>query len=502
MSEIRSIRARNITVAVLLLALVFLSSLIYSTDHDGGLFSKSSDDRSHVVVLTEDGFEPDTLNIDLGDTVLFRSEAGGQFWPASNLHPTHSIYSEFDPKRPLESSETWQFTFEREGVFEFHDHLKPNMTGVITVGDDTSFLCDQGERANKEQCWEKAITSILHKNGLAAAFNKIVDLYDEDVDFAPICHSYVHLIGEEAYKEFSKSGTLPRLPREVSYCGYGFFHGYMETLLFTSGDLNEARELCKEVDRQFKGEGVSGPSTACYHGYGHGFTDGGDPSLWGDAQKMIAPSISLCESIVESSLESYLCVTGVYNAIERLSVESKYGLDELKTDPIGFCNRQKSEYRGACYTNMIPAVLRITENDVSSAIAYAKKHMTDPEGLTVNNYTNKNEYILSVMAEFIRLHLSDPTYRETGLTICRTLPQKEQFACVEGLSFGHMKYGKPGMMTEQFLSFCADDMLTDAEEDSCYGGILSKLSIWYNGEESVEICSRVPVEISKRYCTL
>ena len=84
-------------------------------------------------MLSDHGFVPDELFIGKGETVTFRAEIERQFWPASNLHPDHSIYPEFDPQRPLQPQEEWSFVFERPGTWRFHDHLRSYYTGTIYV---------------------------------------------------------------------------------------------------------------------------------------------------------------------------------------------------------------------------------------------------------------------------------------------------------------------------------------------------------------------------------
>jgi len=86
-----------------------------------------------VITLTEDGFTPRELTISKGTLVAFVSKTGKLFWPASNLHPSHGMYSEFDPKLPVQSDEVWSFTFDQVGEWKYHDHLAPYYVGVITV---------------------------------------------------------------------------------------------------------------------------------------------------------------------------------------------------------------------------------------------------------------------------------------------------------------------------------------------------------------------------------
>ena len=86
-----------------------------------------------VVTLTSDGFLPATTTIKRGDVVRFVGAAERRFWPASDGHPVHSIYPEFDPLRPLQPDEAWEFTFTSRGEWGYHDHLHSFAKGVIQV---------------------------------------------------------------------------------------------------------------------------------------------------------------------------------------------------------------------------------------------------------------------------------------------------------------------------------------------------------------------------------
>ncbi len=85
------------------------------------------------IVLTENGFEPRYVKIDLGTTVVFSTNVVRPFWPASNLHPSHGIYPEFDPRKPIDPYDKWSFTFNKTGTWGFHDHIRSYFNGVIYV---------------------------------------------------------------------------------------------------------------------------------------------------------------------------------------------------------------------------------------------------------------------------------------------------------------------------------------------------------------------------------
>ncbi len=85
------------------------------------------------IVLTPDGFVPKEPTIHVGTIVTFSNTTGREYWPASDLHPSHAIYAAFDPARPLQPDETWSFTFDRVGSWGLHDHIRSYYTGLIHV---------------------------------------------------------------------------------------------------------------------------------------------------------------------------------------------------------------------------------------------------------------------------------------------------------------------------------------------------------------------------------
>jgi len=85
------------------------------------------------VVLKDDSFEPESLTITKGTMVIFQNEGSKPHWPASNLHPTHGIYPEFDPQIEVPNGQSWSFVFEKPGKWKYHDHLYPEIRGEINV---------------------------------------------------------------------------------------------------------------------------------------------------------------------------------------------------------------------------------------------------------------------------------------------------------------------------------------------------------------------------------
>ena len=78
-----------------------------------------------TVTFKETGFEPQNINVKQGNFVVFKTDTdtGKEFWPASDLHPTHGIYPEFDPQEPIEPTDSWKY----------HNHLDPFFKGIVNV---------------------------------------------------------------------------------------------------------------------------------------------------------------------------------------------------------------------------------------------------------------------------------------------------------------------------------------------------------------------------------
>lgn len=94
-----------------------------------------------TLMITATGFNPQTLTIKAGETVLFLNQDTAQHWPASAVHPTHAVYpepggcigSKFDTCKGLAQGESFTFVFNEKGSWKYHDHLNPSLWGTIVV---------------------------------------------------------------------------------------------------------------------------------------------------------------------------------------------------------------------------------------------------------------------------------------------------------------------------------------------------------------------------------
>jgi len=86
-----------------------------------------------TVTLFPTGFSPALVTIKKGQTVIFSNKSLRSMWIASNVHPTHSIYSGFDQRASVGHGRTFEFTFDRIGRWGYHNHVNTSGRGTIVV---------------------------------------------------------------------------------------------------------------------------------------------------------------------------------------------------------------------------------------------------------------------------------------------------------------------------------------------------------------------------------
>jgi len=111
--------------------LVVVAAALFLTGCGGG--SSGGSGGGNVVKIEDDGFNPQSLTVNAGDTVEFENKSSDDSWPASNVHPTHQLYPGFDAKKPLLPGDSYSFTFTKTGSWGYHNHLEPDVQGTIVV---------------------------------------------------------------------------------------------------------------------------------------------------------------------------------------------------------------------------------------------------------------------------------------------------------------------------------------------------------------------------------
>ncbi len=332
----------------------------------------------------------------------------------------------------------------------------------------------EAEASKKQQCFENIIVDEAKQRGISRALDLLGELYAQDHEFATYCHGNTHQLGVLAYDKF-KQGKNFSLSSKTSYCGFGFYHGFLETLLADRGDLSEARRFCEYVDNKLRAT-VSGVSFACYHGIGHGVVDGSDPSRWGDVNAYIKPGLALCDTLGEIEEHKARCASGVFNALAVAYTNPKYRLKANPKDPYAICRAQEKLYvRKACYDQMNGYVVATTSTfeealKVAAESSEAQLKLTAVE--TVAGYT-----ALRALANIRPL----PQY----LADCSALTTALRDICVRGFAVGLIEFGKPEDEYSVALNVCAQ---SGENEKMCLLGV------------TMAVHDRLSPEMQKKLC--
>jgi len=332
------------------------------------------------ITKTDRGFVPETVVIDAGTTVVFTNETERDSWPASDSHPTHQLLPEFDPKTPRAPGTNWSFTFERPGVWEFHDHLDSAFTGRIVVRGEpgqTAAACLESRRGDPltPECWEAEMVDALKDGGLTLAFSRVNELYLGEPAFRRNCHDVMHILGTAAFREFKTSNDIVTEPETV-YCGYGFYHGFIEAMWVVNGmsDFSTVRTYCERTETE--GSAASGP---CFHGIGHAVFDSLPGTLWRDRDAMTTSALSACMSALFDTQARASCASGVFNALANAMSSGDYYLSFEGFNPDSFCSTFDPLIQEVCYGETGIGYIRNTFMDRERAITWIRSipHMRD-----------------------------------------------------------------------------------------------------------------------------
>ncbi len=102
---------------------------------------------SVTVLYNDQGFSPSNITVAPGTTVTFVNQSSEGMWVASAMHPTHTAYSgtslsqhcpdtdnsTFDGCKAEAPGSSFSFTFNKEGVWKYHDHMNASRFGSVMV---------------------------------------------------------------------------------------------------------------------------------------------------------------------------------------------------------------------------------------------------------------------------------------------------------------------------------------------------------------------------------
>ena len=333
----------------------------------------------------------------------------------------------------------------------------------------------EGEGPRKQQCFEELILSAAHAQGIGLAFDVLAELYARDREFANFCHGNMHELGAIAYDDFKQSKDFSPSSK-MSYCGFGFYHGFLEAMLFDKGDLSGAERFCDWLDAKFR-EQIQGVSFACYHGIGHGVIDGNDPTRWGDVKRFVEPGLTLCRTLTDRGEHRERCASGVFNALALAYREPQYELANDTRDPYAFCRTQGETYlKRACYDQMNTYVFW----------AYPKFADALEIAATRSEEAFRDVAVSSVGGPQAQEALAGSVDLAAFINECSVFSTHLANMCAQGFASSLIEFGKPGEEYQRAIAACAR---TGERAPVCFNAVVHS------------VLDRLPPEAHEQMCT-
>lgn len=454
---------------------------------------------SNTIYRTSWGFFPSEITIPIGTEVTFVNMTDTLMWPASDIHPSHSIYPEFDPRRGIKPDESWSFTFDKRGQWVFHDHLSTHYTGLVKVYDESgesSFFCEDGE--NSQACWAASVEYSLRNEGVVEAFDLLAEIHRKNPEFATICHNYTHDIG---LKTFVVYGTDFELSGKTSYCNAGFFHGYMEGLISNVDDLTKAEEFCLRADEEI-GDDFPLAEEQCRHGIGHGVLEHfiiTRPDLLSSPSALIQEAVTVCEATNDTFDHLMRCTSGAFNVYRDFVVlNDDYSEYVQRENLYNVCTVSDEKHvKEACYwelskvladTGPIRELLSgAVRPDNSDAYVIDMLFPEADRDRYLPFATRSWAFIVGKFA--VTEYSADATIRA-----CDIVPGEAKLDCLRGVFEGAFSSGEPYNEQSVLTRLCTSDELSGNETDLCYEQFQMDVKQTYNIDDYPTFCEVVPEE--------
>lgn len=451
-----------------------------------------------TIYRTTWGFLPSERSISLGDTITFKNMTDTVMWPASDVHPSHTVYSAFDSLGSVDPGESWSFTFKRTGEWLYHDHLSTQFTGMITVYDENGSSAFDCSGDDKEACWAAVLTRAVRDEGVEAAYDVFVDIHQKTPDFAARCHNYVHDIG---LKTYIFHGTDIELTPKTSYCNAGFFHGYMEGLISDASDLTEATAFCDQVKDELE-ETFPLADEQCRHGIGHGILEHfilTRPDLYASHDALLREAVKVCEETNETFDHLMRCASGAYNVYrDFITLNEEFQEYTQKENLFKICEVAKADYeKEACYWELAKLLTRLDSIDQMlrdiETVGTSDVYVID-ELITGDDRARYLPFATRSWALIVGKHAVSTFKADTTIRACDFVPELAKESCLTGVFEGAFTSSEPHREYLVFEPMCSSPELDDGERRRCYDQFQKDLHFNYGVSEYEGQCGIVPEE--------
>lgn len=312
------------------------------------------------VVYTNEGYSPARLEVPLGARVAFVNSADIPMWTASDPHPVHSDYSDFDPKKDYLKGEVYTFQFSKAGTFAFHNHEKSLHRGIIRVVDKNRPMPNIDKTLTFQLEIREKLLSML-KPGDPGSIFSMIDTIEKDPILANDCHDVSHDLGHKAYEMYGFSGAMTfNDPNRLGHtsvddiCAGGYMHGILEEVFLHQPELKDnPRPICEAIPENNR--------DSCFHGVGHG--------LMFVNKRDIPVSLAACKGLNDFTYE-HRCYEGVW--MEMFWGETAHaGAGSLGwnlREPLQKCVQAEETEKPTCFLYAHLGYLRTHHFDFNGAI--------------------------------------------------------------------------------------------------------------------------------------
>ncbi len=401
---------------------------------------ESVEENAVTIHMSEKGFEPSKIKVKIGTKVIFENTSTEDRWPASDDHPSHTLYdgtsleehcashnsTSFDACKPIPSGQSWSFVFEKAGTYSLHDHLWPQYKGEINIGRSIfQIILDCLKKIfiikpKESTALKSGATNTQFYTDLKNRFEKIVT--DQDPDEAihvlkeeslensqtmSLCHDMLHVIGHTAYDKYGSFKEAVKFQED--FCNSGYIHGLFEAYFKSAEDpLANLSAQCNEYGAGKRPFDL----WQCHHGIGHGFMylTGGD----------LDASLKLCSDGLKGNEAIESCQNGVYMEVFNLEILAKEKEFVNPENPFLTCSTRKTA-KNDCYVYIPTYLSQTSGKDFSTILKECEKAETG----------YKSTCIRGVGTEAIKRNMNNPA---NVFSICKEAGSYlDQESCVSGI---------------------------------------------------------------------
>ena len=410
--------------------------------------------------MSNAGFEPKSIIIRPGTKVIFENVSNVAKWPASDDHPSHTLYDgtskdehctpgatpAFDACGNIAPTESWEFTFPTPGIYKMHDHLDSQYEGRIIVreyifqnlikyvkaifSNNTSVDDHSAEYLLSKQKYEDIVKD--QDPGIAIQTLRIDSEADDNIN--SLCHDFLHVIGRTAYdkyRDFNKAVIYHQ-----DFCNSGYIHGLFESYFRSNKDpFKNLAKMC-----EYSTDVRAFDRWQCQHGIGHGlmYYTAGD----------VGESLYICESALseEATID---CRNGVVMELWNSELLAKEPDFINKNNPLKTCENM-SIAKTECYV-YVPVYMHQTlhmdfksilevcadiDNNYRSVCAQGvgseslKRNMYDLDSVvSACSYADNASDESSCLFGAASMYVNQKASYEAGLEFCALIPKTYQEEC-------------------------------------------------------------------------